>query len=318
MTINVYVGDVSDCVGLQAKKADASASLLTPANYKNICNGTFYTSIGDLDNLNQFAYILRAADNIFYVEPETWSNRKLKEWTENYLVSFSFLPNKHVHGFAVNASLADVNNFLQLSAARKQKHNSQLWVSGCSISAGVGVLPEQRYGSLLAEKLNLEVSFLTSPGSSMRWQADQILRSDLQQNDILIWGLTGINRKVQLIQQQIRHINVQSTNVPTDELRYLTSDYVLYDAVNSIYQVINFCNKIKCKYILASPLPNGIESLLSKCNYFINLNGHFGRTANNIFMDTGTDNQHPGPLMHNYYADIIFEKYNTLYKESTI
>jgi hypothetical protein len=45
-------------------------------------------------------------------------------------------------------------NFLNLADSRKT-NSYQLWVAGCSFAHGIGIQRDQRFGQLLAEKLNL-------------------------------------------------------------------------------------------------------------------------------------------------------------------
>lgn len=313
MTIDVYVGDVSSYLSVVALQADTSAILITPKNYQNLSAGTYYTSIGDLDRLEQFANILQQADNIFYVEPVEWSDVKMKIWTEEYLRPFVYANNKVIHGFCINES-KDKSAMLALADTRKVK-SPQLWVAGCSISIGIGVDATQRYGQLISNQLRLPVSFLSRSASSLKWQADQILRSDIQKDDILIWGLTGIHRTPQWKNSVLRHYVPNYTKDPV-VLEQLTSDHMIYDAVTSIHQVLNFCAKVDCKIILASLLAHGIEPYVHDCKNFIGLEGQFGRNSNDRYIDLGTDQSHPGPLMHQYYAQEIIKKYQNLYGEN--
>jgi hypothetical protein len=313
MTIDVYVGDVSEYLSVVALQADISAILITSKNYQNLAAGTYYTSIGDLDRLEQFGNILQQADNIFYVEPVKWSDSNMKTWTEEYLQSFFYANNKVIHGFCINES-KDKSAILAQADTRKVK-SAQLWVAGCSISIGIGVDATQRYGQLISNQLQMPVSFLSREASSLKWQADQILRSDIQKDDILIWGLTGIHRTPQWKNSVLRHYVPNYTKDPV-VLEQLTSDHMIYDAVTSIHQVLNFCAKVDCKIILASLLAHGIEPYVHDCKNFIGLQNQFGRNSNDRFIDLGTDNLHPGPLMHQYYAQEIIKKYHNLYGEN--
>jgi hypothetical protein len=253
---------------------------------------------------------LKQASNIVYIEPVKWSNIKLKYWTEDYLGAFFYVSDKIINGFQIDKS-NDYDNILATSDTRKTDHQ-QLWIAGCSISHGIGVGVDQTFGKLLSNYLQMPVSFLTRPGSSIKWQADQILRSDLKKGDILVWGLTSINRTIRWENSTLLHCNTASTK-DSNILRLLASDQMIYDAVTSIYQVLNFCSKIDCKIILTSLLAYGIEPYINNCKNFIGLQHHFGRDVGELYLDLGTDNDHPGPLMHQYYAREIIKKYHSLY-----
>jgi hypothetical protein len=256
---------------------------------------------------------LQQADNIFYVEPDKWSNLKMKAWTEDYLQSFFYVNGKTITGFKIQPA-SNKDNILALADTRKTSSN-QLWVAGCSITAGIGVGADQRYSKLITDYFNLPISDLSALGTSIRWQADQILRSDIKKDDLLIWGLTGIHRTARWNDSTLSHYTINNTTSPV-LLEYLTSDQIMYDAVVSIYQVLNFCTKIGCKLILASLLTKGIEPYLHDCKNFIGLHEHFGKESKELYADLGDDNKHPGPVMHQYYAREIIKKYYSLYGEN--
>jgi hypothetical protein len=203
---------------------------------------------------------------------------------------------------------------------------SKLWVIGCSIAHGVGVLPEERWGELLAQKLGLEPVFLTAEGSSIEWAADQILRADINANDTVCWGLTTPNRSLYYNDQgQARHIlNVYYHNHPDFHVdrRHLVDANIAYKAVNYVRQVQNYLNKIGCQYSIGYTLPGLTEhreivttQLTATPGFFIAYDADrikyvdaatfFTRTrpVNNLFIDVGSDGFHPGPKQHIVYAE---------------
>lgn len=194
-----------------------------------------------------------------------------------------------------------------------------LWTAGCSITTGTGVTATERWGSLLANSLNLTEISLAQEGSSIWWSVDQILRSDIKQGDIVVWGLTNVPRV-----EYSNNWNFISTNV-TAYLRvpkknqYYTLDYfesetqVLF-ALREILQVINFCQKIKVKLYLVNLFDIAwIGVRLRDFENFIDLTQDLVIKGNTIeFIDLGTDNIHPGPRQHQQYAEKIFN----LIKES--
>ena len=84
------------------------------------------------------------------------------------------------------------NLFTQLQKYR-QTDDKTLWITGCSITHGIGVSKEQRYADLLEKKLGLPTVLLTQSGSSIAWQTDQLLQSDIRAGDLVVWGLTSFN-----------------------------------------------------------------------------------------------------------------------------
>jgi GNAT superfamily N-acetyltransferase len=214
-------------------------------NYKNLSPGIYYTCVGDVGGLPNLGAVLRSADQIVYAPPPNgkWSDddrgvSQLQQWTEDYLKIFSFRTS------VKNFFLEEPNNkpgILELTDSRKSTEK-QLWTVGCSISHGVGVELNQRYGHLLSEDLNLPVSFLTKGGSSVIWAADQILRSDIQCNDLIIWGITSSPR-APWFNNKVNHIVTNSYKQDPGLDRkfsfdYFTSEDITYRSVTSVFQVI--------------------------------------------------------------------------------
>jgi hypothetical protein len=318
--IIVYVGDVTVFLHQQVKLEHESATLITSKNFQNLSPGVYYVSIGDLDNLSQFGEILRQAHEIHYRPPDEWSDHHLfpnsmKKWTEDYLNVFACYKDKIMTGYSI--SIPDIKGMVRLVDHRIDTCK-QIWVAGCSISNGKGVLHDQRYGHLISQKLNLKVSFLTHDGSSIAWAADQILRSDIRAGDLVFWGITSINRFTAWNEIE-KKISCCTLNPETWKVhkkifknyftqKFICSDQTLYQSINSIHQVINFCQKIDVQLIMASLL-RGMEPFLKDLDNFIPLSGEFGRYTDNGFMDLGNDNQHPGPRSHQYYADKMLQRH---------
>ena len=212
---------------------------------------------------------------------------------------------------------------------------NKLWIVGCSISHGVGVDPGQCWGALAATRLDLAPEFLTAEGSSIEWAADQILRANIQSNDIVLWGLTTPNRFVWYDDTgSLQHIlNVYYQNNPdfnAVDKKQLVDLNLAYKAVNYVKQVQNYLDKIGCQYAIGYTLP-GLDShreilinnLKDTRNFFIAYNptqikvkvsvtdfltGH--RPVNNLFVDVGSDGFHPGPQQHIVYAKQFLEALN--------
>lgn len=318
--ITVYVGDVTEYLSQQARLHDETAKLVTRDNFQDLVPGTYYTSIGDLDGLDQFAKVLRQAHKIVYVDPGSWSDARqgrsqMKIWTEDYLTVFACDNEKIVQG--LEKKQQEFVGAWDLVDHRRGDY-PQIWIAGCSISHGVEVKDHERYGHLLSEKLGMPASFLTRSGSSILWAADQILRSDLRCDDVIFWGLTGtarlsywndIERKVSFCTNYANHKHFLEKLIKKE---FLVSDHLIYQAINSIYQVVNVCDKLGVKLILSSLLL-GTEAFLKDLPNFILMAGINGRDLDNMFFDIGSDGIHPGPKSHQYYADRMLERYHKLY-----
>lgn len=322
--IVVYVGDITEYLGVSAKKADPSACLISSDNYSNLVPGTYYVSLGDLSEINQLAAVFRQADEIIYLPPEIWSDQifaesKMKTWTEDYLDVFSCDANKKVVGFSVPCD--DLVPMTRLQDQRKRQ-GRQIWTAGCSISNGAGVTLDQRYGNLIAKKMGLEVSFLTRNGSSILWAADQLLRSDLRSGDIVFWGITSIGRLTYYKESERQTVTggIHNWEDHKDHLKmfikkeFLVSDISIYQSVSAVMQVVNFCDKMDVQLVLGGML-RGIEHYVKHLPCFVPLAGLHGRALEDMFLDIGDDDIHPGPVTHQWYADQFLAKYDQIYRK---
>lgn len=235
-----------------------------------------------IDNSNCFSY-----GRLF--NALTRYKEKVKQFNKINLQSFDYLSNNR----------PNVNNVL--------------WTVGCSVTYGIGVDYNARWGSLLADRLNVPEVTLSKGGSSIFWAADQILRSDIKSGDIVVWGLTNLPRV-----EVAKNWNFSSSTILEyvglpKENQYWNLDYfesetqVLY-AVRNILQVNNFCKKIGAKLYLANLLDvSWVGYLFTDFKNFIDLTLNLQIDKNSIqFIDTGTDNQHPGSKQHQLYAEQIY------------
>ena len=316
--ITVFVGDVTEYLAAAAKQHDINASLITTKNYKKIRPGTYYTSIGDLITPEKFVSVLEQADIIIYTPPtENWSSSQTKDQTEYWLTVMRAFEHKKIINID-NLRLPLLDKFLHL-ADKRISNAPQLWVAGGSIVLGEGVTRVQRFGQLISDQLQQPVTFLTASGSSISWAADQILRSDLRKGDTVVWGLTSVYRKTWFNDHNdVAHVttwwwdsrymfvrNVKHTSVTLDQL---WEQDRAYDAITSIHQVINFCNKIGVKLYLAG-IDIDLRQYSLNFNNFIPFHSGIEQSDTNQYLDIGTDPQrHPGPLTHRWYAEKILEK----------
>lgn len=312
MTINVFVGDNDQSLVKHATSFDPTAFLITTKNYELFLNTkhtsdiTVYTSFSDLPKIDSnnapLFEILDKADYIFYRPPVTWSDDFGKfDWNSSKRITEWFL-------YCINSEKNNVNNldlteyqnskYLELTNKRSNLESSVLWISGCSISHGVGVKESERYGELLSSEMTLPVTYLTKGGSSLKWQSDQILRSDIRKDDIVVWGLT----------QEVRTVKVVNGNVSSEhdpDIRL--SELRLYDAVTEVHQVVNFCRKIQCRLILLPLISSEALNLL-----LVHLAEYTHLPYRTKTLDYGTDNLHPGPKTHQWYAKYALDKISKL------
>ena len=214
---------------------------------------------------------------------------------------------------------------LNLVDQRRHDNGPQLWTAGCSFAHGDGLEDiNQRYGQLVADHLNLPVSFLTAPGSGIDWAHDQILRSDLREGDAVLWGLTVINR-FSFFDDHEQFVNAM--NIGTRTLgeyesilgKIYTSDTMFHRHVRLIAQIKNILKKLNIKLILVFVDDLSID-IYDRRLKFLGSNDivylssdnstipkHNWPRKNRSYLDYALDNNHPGPLQHQQWADQIIE-----------
>lgn len=207
--------------------SDYSKSLYPDAVHIDLAGSndtTRFYSLGDM-TMERFVIYLLESDEIIFHNKEHWSADFLKETTQSILYIFCAVGfadrvtgfdyqnykfvknpiftdcinfNKNDHKYRVDLQKItnfDAKNYNGLVDYRKTQTLPQFWVTGCSYSQGSGLdNKELRYGQLVADHYGWKCSFLGAGGSSIDFAADQIIRSDIRKGDVVIVGLTGIER----------------------------------------------------------------------------------------------------------------------------
>lgn len=311
--IVIFVGDVTEELANIAKATDSVATLITKENANNLKPGTYYVSRGDLNSESELFEILTQADSIVYSPPAIWSDTdsnhvsQMQQITENILVFLS--TTKKIKNFQT-AKDNNLNNWVELVDQRKSPH-PQLWSVGCSVTAGVGVDTDERYGQLIANTVKLPVSFLAKSGSSVIWQADQILRSDICKDDLIIWGIVSLSRFPYYVNNNLMHVNItqysrnQNNIQKYIDLSVFDSQDLLYRTITDVYKVINFCNKVGATLIITDLFGNNLQKYFQD---FKNIVHAYWTPWNSVSSEQGSDGSHPGASVHRYYHDTIIKK----------
>jgi len=300
----------------KAKEYSSSPILVTEENWQEFIvdsDAVGYTSIAEFpNNKKSFCQLLIKVNNILYCPSPNYSV-DFRRYTE-YLL-FVYGKEKTINLIENLLNLEKINKDLDSMLKlvdHRQTTESQFWFAGCSITHGLGVDIEQRYGRLVANRCKKTASYLTDPGSSIPWAADQIIRSDIRKNDIVVWGLTEINRYPYYIPNQSYHINTWSYNVQPNlekivPMKLLVDDdQLLYATLTSINRVINFCDKVGANLLLFGLL------VTHKYRPYLYNQQNFYHYDNSIddpdYLDLGTDNAHPGPKHHELYAEAVIQQ----------
>lgn len=305
MTITVFVGDNDDSIANLAKQHSPDAFLVEHSNFEKFLTSKFaedvtvYTAHSDLPKITSdravLYEILNKADIIYYSPPEVWydSDRDFfSETCQKSLTLFFLSIINNQKNNVINFDLSEYKNnpYICLRDSRKDQ-SKLLWSAGCSIAHGVGVDKNQRYAKLISDKIGRPLIDLSNGGSSIEYAADQLLRSDIRKNDIVVWGLT----------QETRYtVWDSSTNEPTPGKRDIhnLNETRIYKSVISVHQVVNFCSKVGAKLIL---LP--IICSENFCLLLSDLKEFYQFPYQSKFIDFGSDNLHPGVNQHRIWAN---------------
>ena len=298
--IKLYVGD---CGQYLSDIAGPNSVLLTGKNYQTYLETTytndvvFHTSMADLPKITNTEAALYSvmchADTIVYEPPKVWSDDDGTYRVANSCnitkYFLSLLVDKHIIGDYSSLGI----HYCDLLDTRKNS-SCNLFVTGCSYSKGVGVNNDQRFPVLIANQLQLPLVDLAKGGSSNEFHADQILRSNINKNDIVLWGIT----------QELRRSEWNNGKENTKSWNRDTfSETSLYKSVIAIHQVKNFCNKIQARLLLVPLLCS--ENLIVLIN---TLPEYVQLPYQTQHIDFGFDGVHPGPQQHQVYANKILDQ----------
>jgi hypothetical protein len=223
-------------------------------------------------------------------------------------------PNK-VIGYEIVMQAVQLYNKLITSVHTRDADKPILWAAGCSYTYGQFVNVNERYSTLLADKLTLTEKNIAIPGASIYNAAMQIFNADLKPNDIVIWGLTNLGRVEITKDFAIKHLTISNYFSVDEEFRYWAIDYFgsqtdFVKAIEQIESVIKYCKLLDVRLIIANLIDVAwLPLALTHHKNFIDLTADISTDSNkhtSILLDYGTDGLHPGPLQHQHYADKLF------------
>jgi len=290
-----------------------SSELLTNQNCNKVLSlielKDYHTTIADLTSANTQECI-KNANQIILVDLDLNFFKKFDSLDFDFTFGYSYLMYllyEHRHK-VLNfewVEFFDYKNFNFLTSTRIND-NPCLWVAGCSYTYGVGVDPHQTYGSVLAKKLNLNFVNLGRGGASINWAVDQLLRSNIQKNDIVVLGITSLARYEYTDQWQLKSTTCGHPEFLTVPLEYYFGTTHIVLTIKHILEAINFCQRVGAHLYLAniaeiSWIPLAFDS---HPNYISLIESHSDGKIQ--FIDLGTDGSHPGPLQHQQWADKLY------------
>lgn len=287
-------------------------ALLREKNLANALASTksedWHSSLEDLGiGLDQWSVVLDQANEIILIDLDETFVKKIDDSACYLYLNFFKALTKYR---AKTKNFDWIDNFKNqlVNSSTRPNDNKLLWITGCSVTAGVGVDEDQRYADIIANNLGLEKVMLARSGSSITWQSDQLLQSDIRENDVVIWGLTNFQRIDYA--EGLDWLSIPASNLEFKNHFWKYWKYDYFDSythsvtcIKSILHVINFCKKAKAKLILVNLIEDSWCSFLfTKNDNYIDLTRVFDQDGRYGFIDYGWDNDHPGPKQHQEYA----------------
>lgn len=252
----------------------------------------FHTTLRDLSVVDVLT-IVHHFDKITIAETGFDKSSQLYTETKNllsYINSDSFNKSSDEKTFIENLSVLDTST------------NSTLWVFGCSHSYGTGLDREdQRYGNILADKLNMPLRMIAKPGGSMNYSLRHIINSNFNQNDFVIWQIINPARLSYFDGQQVKEILLANTSSRT-LIDFCTDAQMFFNHFTQINIGVRYLRAIGCKFMLVS------VDHTDHYNY-INEYKNYPEYAffPNFAVDLANDNLHFGPLSHKNLALSILD-----------
>lgn len=255
----------------------------------------YHTSLGDLSAADIIA-VSRMFDEIELVDNKFDHSSSL--WFEtksllNYL-SHTVTVNNFNRKSSINFTTVDTN----ASSA-----GNRLWVFGCSYSHGVGLTHEnEKFGSIISDRLGLPVTFVTKPGSSLQWSLRHLINTNFGPGDIVVWQLTTPGR---LTVYDGKDHEVMLSRSTSRELITVFNDRQMF---------FHHCSLLNygTQYLRASKTNFVLTSILYQDKFFYDYINEYTSYPEYCYipngnLDVGTDGLHIGPLSHKLIANRIID-----------
>lgn len=177
--------------------------------------------------------------------------------------------------------------------------NPCLWVFGCSHSYGYGLDHEhQRYSNILAKSLGLPLRLVASPGSSLNWSLNCLIRSAIKPTDTVVWQITTPGRLSKYhSNKEIIHTKIA---LHPALLEFYNDDQIFFDHCNLIQQGVAFLRAKKIKFVMTSILPKDSDWFYTYNQEYVKFSEYC--YAPNFAVDFGNDGVHTGPLSNKILA----------------
>jgi|694.fasta_scaffold51989_5 hypothetical protein len=260
-------------------------------------NGVYHTALGDVD-FDTLKAVCLAASRVVYCDQVPWQDLAAKRKTQQLLNHVRHF--RTVENFDPPAQQCYQNGFLTA-----QSPGATVWAFGCSHTLGVGLhQPEhQRFATLVAQQLNLDVAVIAESGTSTRWSLNHILQTKFAPNDIVIWATTSAERLRRSNQYEtVDHMLCESDAAALD---YYNDHQLLYEHLEFIHIGTTYLKQSNTKFVLLTLLGNTplLDSIELECSGY----QEWCPTPDWRQFDRGTDGEHIGPIGHQQLAQRIVD-----------
>jgi hypothetical protein len=185
-----------------------------------------------------------------------------------------------------------------------------LWVFGCSHSAGVGLLPDQKsFGNLLGEYTELPPRIIAQSGSSTHWSLRHMLNADIQEQDTVVWQLTTPQRVSFYKKPQIQEIQLRNSPELT---KLYTPDHLFFKQISLLNNGVMYLRAKKCKFVITSILAGTNKEIFQYMQEYL-CYPEYCYTPK-LVLDYGTDGLHVGPLSHQSLAQDLVDHLKLCYE----
>ena len=276
---------------------DENSILITDNNFEQYLSvpGYFHTSLGDISASNLLKIANKDCTIIFVNEG---FEQELELFNKTKIFLNSIYDSHQVTGYVRPYP----STFAEESVLRPIEPT--LWVFGCSLSAGIGVESYEVYSSKLGDTLGLPVTNVVKVGSSTRWSLRQLLHSDFQPDDVVVWQLTTIERST------VKHADtwpkeVMLKNQSREIILSTTDEQLWFDQISLLDYGV--------QYLRAKRIRFYIVSLDSKSTMLDQCLEQYTRYPEYCYapdwqVDLGNDQFHPGSKSHHCLFEHLHKK----------
>jgi len=301
MIKKLFIGDITTHLSDFVQKQYPDAVLCTSNNIDQLLRDhndiIVYTSLGDLV-AEEFNLLITKSVKVIFCPPPKWTSTDLQKHTEEEIFQHTF--KRQIENFCPKLITIDKPYHFFYKWSTRISKSPQLWFCGDSVTQGVPGQEKERYGYIVSQQLNMPVSFLAKGGENIRKITDQILLSNIDKDDIVICGLSGLDNTPYPKRNMFYYLQ-QFIN----KFDILTQNKILYDNIICIEQIKLFCQRKQANlyFVELKPL-QGVKQYMDVFynDYWIKIDEPIpGKT----YIDFNKDKIHPGALTHKYWAEQI-------------